>query len=74
MVRPEDISALTEAPILSEEIDFDNQGRANNVRNGVYEKAPTHHRFPHILRALHADTLLTALIWRRYFSMKRQNE
>jgi hypothetical protein len=31
MLRPEDISALTEAPILSEEVDFDNQGRARNV-------------------------------------------
>lgn len=31
MVRPEDIGALTEAPILSEEVDFDNQGIARNV-------------------------------------------
>ena len=31
MVRPEDIGALTEAPILSEEIDFDNLGTARNV-------------------------------------------
>jgi hypothetical protein len=30
-VRPEDIAALTEAPILSEEIDFDSQGTARNV-------------------------------------------
>lgn len=31
MLRPEDIGALTEAPILSEEADFDNQGVAHNV-------------------------------------------
>lgn len=31
MLRPEDIGALTEAPILSEEVDFDNQGVAHNV-------------------------------------------
>jgi hypothetical protein len=31
LLRPEDIGALTEAPILSEEADFDNQGTARNV-------------------------------------------
>src|ERR1051326_6074861 len=31
MLRPEDIGALTEAPILSEEADFDNQGVSHNV-------------------------------------------
>lgn len=30
-LRPEDIASLTDAPMLSEEADFDNQGTAYNV-------------------------------------------
>ena len=31
LLRPEDIGALTEAPILSEEVDYDDQGNVDRV-------------------------------------------